>query len=199
MTDGDKKTTGSKRPPQTLEDLVEQIDSETAQPGAAAPVFEPQAETDATPREQFIRFDVAGIRLVIPLKSACEIGPAPPVTPLPNLPEWIRGIANIRGEIISVVDLKGFFELSAGQGPAEGRIIVIRNEEMKTAVLVDRIAGSLSTSDVRPRPEEETYPYVEGTLADFICGSVYDQGMLRHLFDVKAFLSCRRMTAFGGD
>ena len=102
----------------SLEQLVAEIDRETNEipgPDAVVPkTVEPGADHAVGPegqafnREQFIRFYLNDILLAIPLKSALEIGHRPVITPLPNLPDWLLGVSNVRGEIVSIVDLKIF-------------------------------------------------------------------------------------------
>ena len=65
----------------------------------------------ASGRRQYIKFLLDEIVLGIPLTNALEIEQLSEITPLPSLPPWIPGICNIRGEIISVVDLRGFFQM----------------------------------------------------------------------------------------
>ena len=61
--------------------------------------------------EQYVCFHLDNILLALLLSKALEIGQKPDITPLPNLPDWVLGVSNIRGEIISIVDLKGFFKI----------------------------------------------------------------------------------------
>jgi len=63
-------------------------------------------------------------------------------TPLPGLPDFILGIVNIRGQIISVIDLKKLFSLpTTGLGELN-KIIVLQNGKMEFGILADSITGS---------------------------------------------------------
>lgn len=65
-------------------------------------------------------------------------------TPLPGLPDFILGITNIRGQIISIIDLKKLFNLpSKGIGELN-KIIVVQNEKMEFGILSDIILGTYS-------------------------------------------------------
>lgn len=48
----------------------------------------------------------------VPVKSLIEVVKTPSITVLPDLPEWILGIVQVRGELISVVDLAKWFRIS---------------------------------------------------------------------------------------
>jgi purine-binding chemotaxis protein CheW len=61
----------------------------------------PKAEPDRT----FIRFELGGERYAVPLESVTKIERVPAIIPVPRTPSFIRGIASLRGEIVTVVDL----------------------------------------------------------------------------------------------
>ena len=107
MASGSDGTTPS------LEDLIAQIDSETGQASVNSPGDIPPSSSVASEYgiDQFITFALQDILLALPLSSALEIGHRPMITPLFNLPDWVLGVSNIRGEVVSIVDLKTYFEL----------------------------------------------------------------------------------------
>jgi chemotaxis signal transduction protein len=107
----------------------------------------PTAAADDERQEigRHICFSLAGTQLAVPLALVTEAGELEQIQPLPFLPAWVKGVANLRGEIVSVTDLAAFFGL-AGRGHgkrAKRMFIVLHNSDgMKTAVLVDRITGT---------------------------------------------------------
>ena len=60
-------------------------------------------------QNQYILLTLEKIFFALPLSGALEIGRSPDITVLPNLPNWVLGISNIRGEIVSFINLKTFF------------------------------------------------------------------------------------------
>ena len=76
------------------------------------------------------------------IRSECvaEVVGSIPVTPLPNVPEWLLGIANLRGDIISVVDLRKLFKLTT-PNPPKTRLIVFRSNKNDTSIafVVDKL------------------------------------------------------------
>ncbi len=106
--------------------------------------------------------------LALPLSSALEIiGHQPDITPLPNLPDWILGISNIRGEIISVIDLKAFFGLSRKQSETSKRVIIVHNQDMKAGIIVDKIMGIFSL-DQKGINNVRISPYEKGEISSYI-------------------------------
>ncbi len=68
------------------------------------------------------------------------------VTPLPATPAFLLGIINVRGKIISVIDLRKFFSLSDRGITNLNRVIVIEGNDMEFGILVDEILGNSSVS-----------------------------------------------------
>lgn len=64
-----------------------------------------------------------------------------PVAPLPNVPEWLCGVTNLRGDIVSVVDLRKFWGKES-DAPVKNKFIVLRSEKTSTAIafIVDRLS-----------------------------------------------------------
>jgi purine-binding chemotaxis protein CheW len=63
------------------------------------------------------------------------------LTPLPGLPAFVLGIARVRGEIVSVLDLRCQFELPERGMGQQKRLIVLRSAQMRFGVLADAIEG----------------------------------------------------------
>ncbi|MBC8458697.1 MAG: purine-binding chemotaxis protein CheW, partial [Deltaproteobacteria bacterium] len=70
-----------------------------------------------------------------------EIYPLTEITLLPGTPPFVRGIVNIRGQILSVIDLKKFFELPEKGLTDLNKIIIIRDDNMGFGVLADAVLG----------------------------------------------------------
>ena len=71
-----------------------------------------------------------------------EVRPLQGLTPLPCTPPFVRGVVNVRGQILSVVDLKKFFDLPDRGLTDLNRILILHSAEMEFGVLADAIAGT---------------------------------------------------------
>jgi purine-binding chemotaxis protein CheW len=83
-----------------------------------------------------------------------EVCPLEDFTPLPGAPPFVLGIVNVRGQILSVVDLKRFFNLpERGLGQLD-KLIILRNDRMEFGILGDEILGArtLPLDTVRSTP-----------------------------------------------
>lgn len=75
-----------------------------------------------------------------------EVYPLKDFTTLPGTPAFVLGIVNVRGQIISVIDLKKFFNLPEKGLGELNKVIIIRNERMEFGILTDIIHGTRSIS-----------------------------------------------------
>jgi purine-binding chemotaxis protein CheW len=67
-------------------------------------------------------------------------------TQLPGTPSFVLGIINVRGQIVSVIDLKKFFHLPEKGLGEMNQVIIIHNERMEFGILADSIQGTRSVS-----------------------------------------------------
>jgi len=73
-----------------------------------------------------------------------EVYPLKDLTPLPCTPSFVLGIINVRGQILSVIDLKKFFNLQEKGLGDLNKVIIIHNESMEFGILADIILGTRS-------------------------------------------------------
>ncbi|MCI5210855.1 MAG: hypothetical protein D3910_19185 [Candidatus Electrothrix sp. ATG2] len=119
------------------------------------------------------------------------------VRPLPFLPEWVQGVTNIRGEIVSVTDIAIFFDVDESTHRKKKRaFIVIHNGEVKTAVVVDQITATRMLYNKRERGNDSGNAE-QSVLTRFLSASaVYHTGEGEEevqLFDGEKFLSAIRI------
>ena len=191
----------------SLDELIATIDRETelsAEAEAPETVKIQQAPALNKPgTRQYIEFFLNNIVLCLPLANALEIGRQPEITPLPNLPSWIYGVSNIRGEIVSMVDLKEFFGMQALPIQSGRRFIIACHQNMKVGLLVDRISGILSLDQmgaavqVSPYQSENTDAAShKSRLVSFITGVISGGEELINVLDITGLLLSPRMNAF---
>lgn len=88
----------------------------------------------------------------IELSWVRETCPLTDLTPLPGTPAFVAGIINVRGQIMSVIDIRRFFDLPIKGLTDLNKVIILNNGEMEFGILADEIAGtrSLPLADVQP-------------------------------------------------
>ena len=182
----------------SLNELIAEIDRETAVPFDPATNIEEISPTlDGMPtslQNQYILLSLEKTLFALPLSSALEIGRRPEITPLPNLPNWVLGISNIRGEIMSFINLKAFFGISSTGSKVGRRFLIIHNQDMKVGIIVDRIMGILSIDQIDADLQDS--PYREGEMANYILQVAVLGENLTNILDIDKLLSSPRMTGF---
>ncbi|GFO56445.1 hypothetical protein GMSM_34520 [Geomonas sp. Red276] len=116
---------------------------------------------------QLVEFTLAGQPFALETRFVKEVGQLRQLTPLPGTPPFVAGIVNLRGTIISVVDLRSLFELdSAGAGPP-GKIIVLGYGGMEFALLAASIVGvrGVATAELKP-----SLPTLTGSRGEYLMG-----------------------------
>ena len=181
-----------------LSELIAEIDSETAMPfdsGRKKEKLSPKFDgLQSSLKTQYILLALEKTLFALPLSRALEIGRRPDITPLPNLPNWVLGISNVRGEIVSFINLKSFFGISSTGTKVERRFLIIHNQDMKVGVIVDRIIGIFSQEQIGADLQKS--PYREGEIAKYILGIAVLGESLTNILDVDKLLSSPRMTGF---
>ena len=78
------------------------------------------------------------------LESVCvsAVLPLEDLTPVPCTPPFVVGIINVRGHIVSVIDLKRFFDLPTASLTDLNRVIIIHSDTMEFGVLADAVVGT---------------------------------------------------------
>jgi purine-binding chemotaxis protein CheW len=96
-----------------------------------------------------------------------EVYPLKDFTPLPGVPSFVLGIVNVHGQILSIIDLKKFFDLSEKGIGQLNKLIILENGQMSFGILVDEILGAhrIALDTIQAVP-----PTLSGTGAEYLRG-----------------------------
>ena len=94
-----------------------------------------------------VGFRLGQRRLVSSFDVVMEILPMPAVTPVPGAQPWMLGVANVRGTLLPVVDLKQFLEGERTVVHDGQRMLVVRQAGGNVAVLIDELYGQRTFND----------------------------------------------------
>ena len=104
-------------------------------------------ERHADDKEQLIVFRIGDSDYAVPIDNVLEVGEPIAPTAVPFVPRWVRGVINLRGEIISLIDLREYFEAS-NAGAAEWMIVAQnRDASMVVGFIVDDVRGNRQFGD----------------------------------------------------
>ncbi len=89
------------------------------------------------------------------------------IAPVPGAPDYVLGIINLRGNVVTVIDTRSRFGLPAGELTDSSRIVIIESEKQVVGILVDAVAEvvELTESQIDAAPNvgnEESSRYIQG-------------------------------------
>ncbi|MFH1684621.1 MAG: chemotaxis protein CheW [Candidatus Margulisiibacteriota bacterium] len=136
-------------------------------------------------KKQLIDFHLGKEWYGIEIIKVREVVKVPPITYLPGAPPYILGIANLRGNILSITDLKKIFGLGAVESSPANRIIVVEHEGIETGLLVDKIEKTLDLPVSKIDPPMAT---LEGPAAEYIEGEAEIEGKLLGILKIEKLI-----------
>jgi chemotaxis signal transduction protein/chemotaxis regulatin CheY-phosphate phosphatase CheZ len=139
--------------------------------------------------QQYIGFRINTGEYAIPITRVREIINLPDITRIPQSPVYLKGITNLRGSVIPVVDLKELIHVQAAENGGT-KIIVIASGRITFGLLVDGITGVLSI-DEGAIESPENLPHGN---ADQVEGVAKVDGRLIVLLDIKKLIPLDDMT-----
>ena len=109
---------------------------------------------------------VGGEAWLVNLAEAGEVVPVPAITPVPLTRPWFRGIANIRGNLYSVVDFPAFLGRKPVAPDEQSRLLLVSERfRLGAALLVERSLGLRNPVQLRHQ-EGEPAPWARARYAD---------------------------------
>ncbi len=88
---------------------------------------------------QLVSFTLADEEFSFPINAVKEIVRLPKITPVPGVSESVKGIINLRGSILPLIDLRKRLKLDDARHSETTRVIVIRHGEVNTGMIVDKV------------------------------------------------------------
>jgi len=140
---------------------------------------------------QFISFAIGNDQYGVDIMSVREIKGWSDVTHLPRQPEYIRGVLNLRGVMVPIIDLRCRF----GQGKTEASpmhvVIIVSVDNRLVGMLADRVLDivSVEVSNIQPVPH-----IAKSARVTFLAGLVTVEDFMIALIDLSNLLSSEQMT-----
>jgi len=126
--------------------------------------------TAGGPGRELISFRIGAQEFCVDIMSVREIRGWTPATALPRAPSFVRGVINLRGAVLPIIDLGARLGLPAADPTARHVIIVAQVENQVLGLLVDAVSDILTVTDemIQPTPDvasEMVRTFVRGLLA----------------------------------
>jgi len=145
------------------------------------------AEEQVQPVEggKFLSFFLGKEEYAIEILKVQEIIGLMPITPVPRMPEYIKGVLNLRGKIVPVMNLRTRFGLKEVEYTEETCIIVVQENQYLMGVIVDKVS---EVADIEGGQIEEVPSLGAGEQSDYLSGIGKVKDQVKMIVDVKRVL-----------
>ena len=120
---------------------------------------------------EIVEFLLASEHYGIELTYIREIHSLSEFTPLPGTPAFVLGLTNVRGQILSVIDIKKLFDLPEKGLTDLNKVIVVRTHQMELGILADAVLGVRA---IAPNEFQTSLPTLTGIRAEYLKGITKD-------------------------
>lgn len=122
--------------------------------------------------EEVVVVRLGGSRYALPMGAVAEVGRPPGLTRVPGVPAWLAGVANWRGRVLAVLDLRPLLEAAAGDLDRRARLVVLHRGGVPVGLLTEGVEG---THVLEPEQVEASLAHLPGTAAELLLGQVTDE------------------------
>ncbi|THB72248.1 MAG: purine-binding chemotaxis protein CheW [Gammaproteobacteria bacterium] len=131
----------------------------------------PAADTDIKEEWSGVSFVTAGLHFVARMGDILEVLTYPELTRVPRSKTWVKGVANVRGNLLPIMDLKDFLGGGRTSVHRRSRVLVVEYNSSATGLLVDDSMGikRFYSEERKTAPEsidEMFKPYVDGVFIE---------------------------------
>jgi purine-binding chemotaxis protein CheW len=155
-----------------------------------------RSESDTTSSSQsragkYLTFFLAGEEYGLEILKVSEIIGMQPITRVPRMPEFVRGVINLRGKVIPITDLRRKFSMDS-DGSVDSCIIVVQMRGIYTGIVVDRVSEvvAIAESDIEDAPS-----FGAGIHTEFLLGIGKAGGRVKLLLNIDRVLATSEIAA----
>lgn len=169
---------------QSVEGLLRKLAEMDARARAVA--LNPGAAEPQTNDQAYVAFALCGLRFLAPLGDLKEIIYVPgAITPIPRVPKWMRGVANVRGGLLPIVDLQQFVCGRGQEASPEGRVLIVDREDMFVGLQVPSVFG---LRRVPPEAADSVLVPEAGDVNEFVESACALEGETWPVFSIDALV-----------
>ena len=145
------------------------------------------AETQGGDDQELVTCVLDNVEFGLDINAVQEIVRLPKITPVPRAPSFVEGVANLRGNVLPIINLRSRFGMRATENVESSRVVVVELNGKPTGLIVDAVREVMHVS---PKDLEEAPAVVQGVDGKFLRGIVkLDSGRrLVMLLDQNALL-----------
>ena len=147
-------------------------------------------------QEQYLTFMLAGEEYGVDILRVQEIKGWDSATRIPNTPDYVQGVINLRGTIVPIIDLRMRFALEKLEYGPTTVVVVLKatsdNKERTMGIVVDGVSDvySIGDGELKPAPE-----FGEDINAEFVKGLATVGEKMVIMLDIDRLLNSRELSA----
>ena len=130
-----------------------------------------EGDAPATELTEVVVVRLGGCRYALPMSAVAEVGRPPGLTRVPGLPGWVAGVANWRGRVLAVLDLRPLLAADGSGLDRRARLVVLSRGSVTVGLLTEGVEGTLSVDAEALEPALAHLPDAAGAL---LAGQVTD-------------------------
>jgi purine-binding chemotaxis protein CheW len=152
------------------------------------------ARTNGDAPSQYLSFFLDGEEYAIGILQVKEIIRYDTITKVPTTPRWIRGVLNLRGLVVPVVDLAAKFGLREAPVTGQTCVVIVETDLDGERTLMGVVADAVSqVLDFRPEDVGEPPPFGTRIRVDYIVGMGKVGKKFVHILDIDGVLSAAEL------
>jgi twitching motility protein PilI len=130
-----------------------------------------------------IGFKIGDVKFVSTVGDVNEILYYPKLTKIPGTKNWVKGLANIRGILMPIIDLRGYLGKSFVNIKPRSRILIIHHKDLWAGLLVDEVMGLKHFYDDE---KIQQIPHLDDTVNQYIIGGYQQNDASWFIFNMRA-------------
>ena len=150
------------------------------------------SDSEDTQKDKYLTFHLAGEDYGIEIQYVIEIIGIQKITEVPDMPAFIRGVINLRGKVIPVMDVRARFSLPDRDYDDRTCIIVVNIDDTEVGLVVDEVSEVADIPDKNVEPPPKTG---KGAGGQYIQGMGKINNAVKILLDVHKLLFSEEMMA----
>ncbi|XOQ43525.1 MAG: Chemotaxis protein CheW [Clostridium sp.] len=147
------------------------------------------------PAEKYLTFYIDKQLYALPTKEVVEIIRLQPITLIPNLPDYVKGVINLRGKIVPLIDMRLKFSKEPIPYNNLTSVVIVNNGEMTAGLIVD------SVKDVRDIAKSQIFDaprYSKNTRDRYVCAIASLEKESAMVLDIARVLSEKDSSSSSG-
>ena len=143
---------------------------------------------------KYLTFRLSNEDYGIEILKVVEIIQMQEVTSVPQTPHFVRGVINLRGKVIPVIELRVKFGMETEEDTNDTCIIVVNVGNMQMGIVIDEVSEVLNITggEIEAAPQ-----FGSGVATEFILGMAKTENAVKILIDIERVLDAEEMAALG--